>query len=92
MKNIICNPIDINGAVIIPPEQMTEHEKFKAWVESIFDNQTNFANRCGYSRKAINQFCQGKKPIPQSLLLVWQISKQNEKIKQEMAKLKRGMK
>lgn len=91
-NNNKCNPIDIKGNLIKNRASLEDYELFGEWIESIFDNQTNFAKRCGYSRKAINQFCQGRQPIPQALLLVWKISLQNERIKQDMARLKRGMK
>lgn len=89
VNSAFSNPVDENGNQVRDPDTFEEYEKFKAWVECIFDNQTNFADRVGYSRKAINEFCHGKKPIPKALLLIWTISKQNEKIKQENSQLKR---
>lgn len=89
VNSVFSNPVDENGNIIKDPDTYEQYEQFKSWVECIFDNQTNFADRVGYSRKAINEFCHGKKPIPKALLLIWTISKQNEKIKQENAQLRR---
>ena len=88
-NSALCNPVDENGNIIRDPATLSEHEKFKSWVECIFGSQKNYSKKCGYSRKAINEFCQGKKTIPESLKLSWLISLKCEDIKQENARLKR---
>ncbi|NRA91846.1 MAG: hypothetical protein HRU26_04025 [Psychroserpens sp.] len=89
-KDASCNPVDTEGNPIRDPETFTEYEKFSAWIESVFDNQSNFARQSGYSRKQINLFCNGKRNIPGSLKMVWKLSLKCEELKQEISKMKRS--
>lgn len=81
-KNEICNYEIING-------DYPENERFKCWVESIFETQDRFAEKVGYSRKAINEFCLGKKPIPKCLLILMELSEENALLKQGIIQKRR---
>jgi DNA-binding XRE family transcriptional regulator len=74
-NNEICNCEIING-------NYDDSIRFKVWIESVFNSQDDFADKVGYSRKAINEFCNGKKDIPRALLLIMELSEENASLKQ----------